>query len=588
VRTIVGHCRSPFGLVAGILVVLGLLISGCSGVPQSSEPQVIRSVDRQGANASTLTQPKPTPGADPRSIVSTFLQAAAVSADGNHSASRQFLTTDTGRKWQDNPVVILDDYRIQVPVLRGETGTVSVTGRRVGQVDANGIYAPTRKADGAGEAEVFSFGLVKENGEWRINVLQPGVLIRLADFSSNYKAVKLYFFDNTETTLVPDLRYSALDGQSLASWMLPQLLPNAGRPELAQSTITEFPDQSDARRVTVTVGDPIVVEIPGASQFDGVGRQRLAIQLAYTLGPIQFSASLSINDSGKPVDIPSVGNVFSPLSFPGYGPENVPSGVQAYYLRNGQLVNGIDDKPVQGPVGTGAYNLTAVGLRRAGSELNVAGTAGDKLYVGLASGALSRVAVPRGPLSRPEWRPHDQDAWVGVGGAIYRVAPGGARQVSTPSPLSNGLPPGQILALRFSPDGVRLAVVLAGKDGTSAIWVGSVVRSGSGADPAVESFKPVTPDSLAVTDVGWSDSTTLLMVAGRKGEGAFWSVQSDGSFLTQRGTSGLPAGLQSITATPGQPPIVAAGPAIWIQQGGSWVSLLGVGEVIGSSPAYAP
>jgi hypothetical protein len=538
-----------------------------------------------GAVQSGRPEIRPEPGADPRSIVSGFLEAA-VSSDASHSGSRQFLSSNAQRRWQDSTVVIVDSYRVQVPDVRGPAAVVTATGRRVGQLDNHGVFSPVLKGDGVGDTETFTFGLKKTNNEWRIDQLQPGILITQADFESSFKLRPLYFFDAGGARLVPDLRYSDAIDQALASWLLTQLIAGP-RQELLAAVRNEVPDQIEPRRASVTVGDKMRVEIPGTSQIDKVGRLRLAAQLANTLGLVQFSSTLlTLTDSGQQVDIPTVGPDFNSDDVPKLGPTGGLAASTAYYVRNGSLISGLDDRPISGPLGAGRYNLSYVALRRAtGGRLTVAAVADKRLRLGsVEAGLQPPISLRAGPLTRPEWQPHSDQAWVGVGGSIVRVG-GDSRphQVSLTS-TRGGLPAGQFTALRFSPDGARLAVIVHGADGVNAVWIGSVVRSGT--DVRIEAFEPVTPSQLDVRDLAWSDPTTLLLSA-RKGaaEVGFWSVQSDGSSLASRSTVGLPCCPLSIAAAPGQLPLVEAGGALWIQRGSSWSALVGT-QTLGRSPVY--
>ncbi len=569
------------------LLLAALVLAGCTGVPTDSLPQVVRSVDRAGNQPQPQANTSPKAGAAPRDIVTSFL-AAGVAADAGHSQSRQFLTNAAARKWQDSTVTVVDQATVGVPTITGQGATVEVTGRRVGQLDASGVFSPSLKGTGVGDQETFTFGLTQAGNQWRIDQLQPGVLIEQPAFNRFYLAHKLYFFDSTETTLVPDLRYSALGGQALATWLLTELLAGP-RPELAQSVLNEVPDQ--VGHPSVLVSDPMVVEMPGTSQLDANGRTRLAAQLAYTLGQIQFvpGTELRLTDSGRPVGIPAQGPTFTAVNFSAVGPDSVPAGVQPYFLRGGAVIDGIDNKPIDGVLGGPGAGLSSVALRRdPARELQVAAVAANVLKVGSTT-RLVKVKLPTGPLSRPEWRPHADDAWVGVGtrGAIYRVRPGAsAKQVSITSPVG-GQPPGQVLALRFSSDGVRLAAVLRAADGTKTAWIGSVVTSAS--DVRIDSFTPLTPSRLVVSDLAWADATKLLMVAGAPNdETRVWQVLSDGSGLGALTSIGLPPAPTAIAAAPQQTPLVSASDSIWTQRGSSWTSFPGSTPTPGTNPVYAP
>jgi hypothetical protein len=569
-----------------LLLAAGLL-AGCTGVPSDSAPLVVRTVDRGGPGVSQANI-SPKVGADPRSIVTGFMNAS-VAADAGHSQARQFLTNAAARKWQDATVTVVDNWTVGVWTVTGDGATLEVKGRRVGQLDASGVFSPSLKGTGVGDQESFTIDLTEVEGQWRIDQLQPGVLIDQASFVRTYQARKLYFYDLSERMLVPDLRYTALNGQALGTWLLTALLAGP-RPELAQSVINEVPDQ--VGRPTVVDSDPIVVEMPGSSQLDGNGRNQLAAQLAYTLAQIRFvpGAQLKLTDSGRPVVIPAAqGPTFAAVDFSAAGPDSVTQAAKPYFLRDGAVVDGIDNKAVTGLAG---YGLTSVALRRGSAgNLQVAAVAGNRFELGSA-GKLTRVRLPAGVLSRPEWRPHADDAWIGVGtkGAIYRIGSDGTvKQVSITSPVG-GLPPGQVLALRFSTDGVRLAAVLRAADGALTAWVGSLVTSSS--DVRIDSFEPLTPARLVVSDLAWADATKLLMVArAPNDEPRVWQVMSDGSALGALTSSGLPGPPTLIAAAPQQSPLVSASNSIWTQGvEGAWTAFPddSAAPTLGTDPVYAP
>ncbi|HEY2044101.1 MAG TPA: LpqB family beta-propeller domain-containing protein [Jatrophihabitans sp.] len=571
----------------GAVALVMVLLAACSGVPHNSPPLVISSVG--GEVPTTNNEISPHPGDDPRSIVAGFLKAAVASSptDARHSGSRQFLTPDAGSKWNDGNVTVLADYSIQLPQLLGDTAVVKVTGVNQGQLDIHGVYTPSLKSADSGATSTYTFNLSKVSGQWRINGLAPGVLVGLADFQNVYSARVLYFFDSTESRLVPDLRYSQLSGEPLAQWMLAQMLTGP-RPELAQSVQNEIPDQVDPRRATITSTDQITLDLPGSAQLDGQARQRLAGQLAYTFGGLLISGVVSLDDAGHPVDIPGYGTKFNKLNLPDYGPQGVSAVVQPYYLNDGGLISGVDFKRVPGTVGDGKYSLDSMALRRAttGELRIVARTSSNTVVVGPASGPLTTVRLPAGTRSRPDWEPHTSNAWVAVGSAIYRF---GADLRPQAVPLPTGtFSGGQIVSLRFSPDGVRLAIVVQGVDGSNTLWIGSVVRSSGSV--SLDSVEPISGPTLSVSDVAWADPIGLLMIAARTGEHAkVWAVQSDGSFPLVRDTGELPQP-ESIAAAVDQPILLAtSGRAVWVQRNLVWTSLSGGAQAtIGYAPAYAP
>ncbi len=572
--------------LVAMLLALCAVVAGCSGVPRSSRPEIIRAV---GDNpSSTTSEIAPHPGDNPRSIVLDFLDAA-LSSDARHSGARQFLTTDAGGKWQDSTVTVLNAApQVSPYAIDGDTATVTVTGQRVATIDSSGIYTPERETNGIGPVVPFTMTLRKVSGEWRISKLDNGILIRKADFENYYVARELYFFDATNSYLVPDIRYTSLKDQALADWLLTQLLAGP-RPELASAVQTEVPDQVDPRRVNIAVKSPISVEIPGASQLDSPGLQRLAIQIAFTFDPVKYAAEFTLTDSGKPLTIPNVGAEFSTLSFPGFNIDNNSTASAPYFLRSGELVSGANDKPVPGPAGSGSYNLASVAVQEqpTGALLLAALTTKGTLLTGAATSALSQVTLPKGAQSRPDFQPGTTDVWLGVGGRIVRVtADHVAHLVQIPASLG-GLPTGRIAALRFSPDGARIAVVVDSVDGTRAAWIGSVIRTDSAV--SVADFTPVTPAGLAVSDVSWKNSTTLYLIASDSGaEAQVWTVWSDGSYLDTIATANLPRGLQGIASASEEPAIVTTdGPSVWVQSGSGWAALTGAEQTYGYAPVYS-
>ncbi len=77
------------------LLVLAVVLAGCAGVPSSSAPQAIGTVERPAPS----NLPKPTPGMDPDVLLREFLKATADPADrrgnsdGPATGQRPFAAT---------------------------------------------------------------------------------------------------------------------------------------------------------------------------------------------------------------------------------------------------------------------------------------------------------------------------------------------------------------------------------------------------------------------------------------------------------------------------------------------------------------
>jgi hypothetical protein len=249
-----------------------------------------------------------------------------------------------------------------------------------------------------------------------------------------------------------------------------------------------------------------------------------------------------------------------------------------------------------GPLGQVPANklgLLSVALARASNPENpvVAATTGSaskrKLEVGTLKNGLAAVDLAGGPLTRPVWAPTTgtPEVWVGDGAALYRIQ---ANNLQTPQPVAVTLrsgPPKRILAVSFSPDGVRVAVVAAGPDNSPAVYVGTVERSAL--NVRVDNLEPVSQAGVSISDVAWNDDSTLYMVGSELGVGGFWSVLSDGNQWRVRNTDGLIGAPVAMALAPGQVTIVQTNDNALYAQVANWVSLSGSGSsVLGSSPTY--
>lgn len=573
-----------------LLALALLVLAGCTGIPSSSAPKVMGTVTPAATASSTGTVISPQPGVSPTEIVKEYLDAS-LEAEAGHSTARQFLTASAARRWQDNTTVILSskptpgDATISTD---NQRAVVQVGGRRVGQLDPSGAFSPILKGTGTGDEESFEFHLVRVGGQWRINDPPPGVLIGRSDFAgfnSRYHQYSLYFFD-PQGVLVPDLRYTSLDGgQALASWLLAELLAGP-RPELAQTLVSAVPAQ--AVKSSVQIGNPTIVEMPGSGQLSTGDRNDLAVQLAFTLDQVPFSLGpLELTDSGKPVRIPSSQGVqFSKASLNNSSVSPPPGGT-LYFVRDGAVLDE-SAKPAPGQLGLPGHNLASVALRRKATpqSLEVAALTGTgQLEIGTEQSLQPR-RLPQPATSRPEWQ--GENVWIGAGSHLYQVAKDG-----TVSPVSltsqvGPLPNGTISAVRLSPDGDRVALVIRGPNGLGNAWVGSVVSTAS--DVRVDSLEQLTPPALAVTDLAWADAASLMLVAAEPGaEPRVWPFYSDGA---QRGdgdqlsSAGLRGTLTSIAAQ-GQDVVVSAGGLIWQYSNRSWVNLLGKDAIPGINPVYA-
>lgn len=575
------------------LVALLLVSGGCTGIPDSSSPSTVEAVHVDDGNGGASSQPQP--DALPRTIVTDFLDDNAVDS-AKHTSARAFLTPTARNQWSDQRVTVIADR--QVGTYDATKRSLTVSGRPVGTISADGIYTPSLQGTGNGGKPVpFPFTLRKVGGQYRIDTLRSGLLITVDQFRQTYQQHVLYFYDLADRYLVPDVRWSSIpstDNVTLATWLL-DLLVASPRPELQDVVSTDtFPAQADANHILVrSAGANTSVEIPGSSQLGPSAQNRLGLQLAQTLSEALSGGTLTITDGGTAVTIPSLGvTSFTADSFSApIAP--APPDTTVYYLLNGRIV---DEKgrAVPGPLGNGAQYLTSIAMARrsgAAGPLSVAATTGtgssQRLELGTQRAGV-QPSVVRGELTRPVWAPGLSEVWVGVGATIHRVTVSGTvgkDSVVQIPPTAGG---GRIVSMHFSPDGSRLALVIAGSSGSSAqLYIGAVVRdAGSVRLSALES---VSPAGVVVTDADWSSSLKLIVIGyfTASTDADSYETGVDGSFWVTKGTAGLPPSpLVSVTASTYGPAWVECDGQVWEQNGSLWVSPSNTGQALGNKPVY--
>lgn len=572
-------------------VALALLVAGCSGVPTSSTPQVIGSV--QGAPVEPIKPTiTPQPGAEPRAIVQDFLRANL--SEPIDRGAHEFLTPEEQRKWSDQTVTILsgsvENASVGLPTYDNPTHAgIKVDGTQLGALAADGTYSPAPPGSGgSGQPWSYQYGLERNNGQWRISdAPQSGLVVYADEFAQNYRAVRLYFYDQSEQHLVPDVRYTRLEAtQDVATWELRRLIAGPSS-DLGDAVRSELPNPPTNANPFVTLGadGSMRIELPGSSRLDADTKKLLAAQLIMTFANSQPQLALTITDGGTPIDIPDFPPEITKSALQ-HDPAtadlfNSNDQVPVFYLDpSHRLVRGDAGAPVTGPLGSaGRYDLTSIAVAPPEDDYYVAATVGTgsdrTFWMGRMQTGLRQTTVPRGPLTRPSWAAGLPEAWVANGTHLYRVSWGNVALPPQVSEVSTALQPGdRITALRLSPEGTRIAMIVQGPTGIAQLWVGAVVRTGSGGDISVRiaSPQPIVPPSYRLNDVAWDDDTTLWVVGTddtqQRGYG-IWSVTLDGANMHQQSSAGLPQGADTITTGSGVLPWVSVGGHVFVL-GSDW------------------
>ncbi len=294
------HVRKTLGAAMAAAVV----VAGCAGVPTSSAPQAIGTVER----AAPPSLPTPTPGMEPDVLLREFLKATADPAN-RHLAARQFLTESASRGWDDAGSALLIDRVVFTETRRPERVSVSMQADILGSLserrgvrDGRGCAArpgPDRAGEDAGrlaDRPAAQRGL-------------PGLAAVSADLQAQHRCTSSI---PPASTVVPDPRYVAVsDPDQLATELVTKLIAGP-RPEMAR-TVRNLLAAPLRLRGPVTRADGgktgvgrgyggARIELENLSTTDPHTRQLLAAQIIWTLSRAGINGPYVINADGAPLD----------------------------------------------------------------------------------------------------------------------------------------------------------------------------------------------------------------------------------------------------------------------------------------------
>ena len=460
---------TPRRLAAAVIPLL--LIAGCAGVPNSSAPQAIGTVERPAPKK----LPEPNPAMDPDQLLREFLKATADPAD-RHIAARQFLTESASKDWDDQGSALLIDKVVFTQTRSLDKVSVTMGADILGSLSDMGVFE-------TGEGQLPDPGpleLVQTANGWRINRLPNGVFLDWQQFQATYKRNTLYFVDPTGRTVVPDPRYVAVSEPDLLATELVNKLTLGPRPEMSDAVrnllgpplkLRGPVTRADGGKTGVGRGyGGARIDLENLTTTDPASRTLLAAQLIWTLARADIKGPYVINADGAPLDdrfADGWKTTDVAAADPGAA-DGATAGVHA--LIGGSLVtlDGLRSAKVSGSFG-GMTDQRSAAFSRTGRDVaTVSGPAdgGAALWIGPNGGDAARATDGR-TLSRPSWA-LDDAVWVVVdGNSVVRVireeATGQPAKIPVDSAAITSRFPGAITELQLSRDSTRAAMVIDGQ-----------------------------------------------------------------------------------------------------------------------------
>ncbi len=459
--------RLLIAVLAGFLAVL----PGCAGVPDSSAPQAIGTVERP----TPKQLPEPNPAMTPEQLLREFLKATA-DPSNRHLAARQFLTDSASEAWDDQGSALLIDKVLFTETPSADKVSVTMQADILGSISDLGVFE-------TGEGKLPDPGgieLVQTPEGWRINRLPNGVFLDWQQFQAAYKRYTLYFVDPTGKTVVPDPRYVAVSEPDMLATELVNKLIAGPRPEMAKAVknllgpplkLRGPVTRADGGKTGVGRGyGGARIDLENLTTTDPASRLLAAAQLIWTLARSDVNGPYLINVDGAPLDDRFVDGWKATdvaATDPG-AVDGASAGVHA--LMDGSLMSLDGQRAVKLPGSFGAMtDLRTATISQSGRDVAaVAGPpdAGASLWIGPNGGQAVRATDGR-TLSRPSWA-LDGAVWLVVdGNSVVRVireeASGQPALIPVDSAAVTSRYPGSISELQVSRDGTRVAVVIEGQ-----------------------------------------------------------------------------------------------------------------------------
>jgi len=431
----------------------------------------------------------------------------------DYATAREYLTEEASLRWQPSESQVLIYASGTTPRVTGNQVTMS--GAVIGYLRSDysflGSPDPTWNHD---------FGMVKEDGEWRISNPTDGLALSQYMFSQTFMRIDTYFFPTSGLTLVPDPRYVhrgawdrtmaahlAVDGPS--EW-LSRIIDSSIRDgisvedsvTLAPGGIADIPLSGKAMTLTPNDATTLAIEIAATMRnVPGVNRIRL------------FSNGVLLNLAGASEDM-SI-----PVSLANnYDSAGTTSAENLSLIHNDVVASMVDQDPIltPGDWGTTPRVIQSFAVSRLRNE--VAAVTPKGLLVGVRGGELPQLLLPGSDLLRPQydlrgniWAISNKDLTTTV------TMINGDTQIPIDASALDGM---AIQGFQLAPDGRRIVMVrqvdLPGEGSRKEIGI-ALISYVDSQPAAIISWKPLRltwegSPIRSIVDMAWMGPSSLLVL----------------------------------------------------------------------------
>lgn len=540
-----------------IFLVALLMLGACATLPNDGKPQAVDRPAQTGGDV-VLDPQGPNPGASPEEVVMGFLQASAAGLSDDFAVARQYLTSEAATSWNPNTQIRIYSDSETISTSQMPSGSFRVSVGAAGVLDSDGRYASSQ-VDSLISSEL---SLMKDqSGEWRIAVLDDGIMMPDSLFQSFFQESPVYYLTQDLAALVPDVHWYP---RSTAAPMLIRGLV-AGPPSWLGGAVRSMLPQG------ATVVDPVVT-MEGSlavvnfsaevSQLSPTELNMLYAQVRQSLTSIPAITDVQIRANGVEMT-PNSALELQSYPFGAYSVHGLVSGQPAFLS---------DDGPVMQAESQGirALDLTDLALpyEDSASKAFALGSKGRSIYAIDYSTEAAKILFTGENLVSPST---DSYNWIWTaesdGSSGLQIRNFESDEVVNLRPeWLNNLP---IRDIQVSREGARVAITVERQEGYQLLLAG-VVRDANGKPLAIGEPNRYGRRLADVMDVAWISASDLVVIGlnGLSTEPILYRVSLGGPDEVLNSLEGM----EKISAGRGLDSVIlqTVDKDVYLYEGGAW------------------
>ncbi len=469
------------------LILATMTLAGCATLPLSGPVSVGGPILVDNQTEVEYLPQGPADGASQREILDGFL-AAGAAPQHNFRIARQFLTDDLAQSWNPARETLVRGLysRVESTSTMQMTLTTSINSR----VDEAGVFTPVS----TNKSMSFDFRFIKSEGQWRLAEVPDLSLITSVAFATAYDEYTVYFYTGDRTTLVPDVRVFARQGDPVTAVARAVIDgPSAYLP----TVFTAFPNGSALQSAPVdTTGGRARVDVSVDVARASVDDQRAMVtEMATSLAEFGEITTTTLTVNNVPISV-------SPIPVNEVDPRVAD---EPLVERNGTVgyISGDALDPL-GNIGARIANLSPVSISYdASSDVAAVGT---RVGVYRVSDRTERVSF-RPSLADPQIDDSLTVWWVDPHSPSRISAFVAGAQVEFAGPWPRDA---TVSGLEVSRENARLAVTV-NVGHRSRLYV-AAIEYNDGRPNGLAGFRSLPANSDTLVDVAWVDATHLAII----------------------------------------------------------------------------